>query len=58
MRYVNNDSILAYLVSVRDSGNETKESLEDWMAAIMYSLPSETVMNFSDAKSDNISSEQ
>ena len=56
MRYVDIDSILAYSVSVRDSGNETKESLEDWRAAVAYSLPSETVTNFSDAKSDNVSS--
>jgi hypothetical protein len=51
------DSILAYSVSVSDSGNETKESLKDWRAAVAYSLPSKTVTKFSEAKSDNVSSE-
>jgi len=57
VRYVDSDSILAYSVSVSDSGNETKESLDDWRAAVAYSLPSETVTNLSEAKSDNASSE-
>ena len=56
MRYVDSDSILAYSVSASDSGNEIKESLEDWTAAVAYSLLSDTVTNLSEAKSDNTSS--
>jgi hypothetical protein len=58
VRYVDIDLALAYSVSASDSGNETKESLDDARAAVAYSLPSETVTNLSEATSDNISSER